>query len=246
MQSWYSPEDMNEPVFSVTHDLDSTTVESIPRLHYLGAMALAFLAIPAFALDLPLARYVRDIQLPGDIRDLVQLAEVFAHGWGVLMIVVSVAVLAPHLRPGLLRVIACAAGSGLTALLLKWTIARERPYASELNGSVWSTFHGFSPWLSGEAHPGLTEQQLQSFPSGHTATAVGLAIGLSFLLPRGRCLFAFFAFLAGLQRIDSGSHFLSDTLVAAAIACLVSGMALDTRLLGSWFRRREQASRATH
>ncbi|MDE0736669.1 MAG: phosphatase PAP2 family protein [Pirellulaceae bacterium] len=230
---------MNNPDPSATPGLASTALERT-RWPYLGTLAFALLALPAFALDLPLARYLRDIQLPGDLRDLVRIAEVFAHGWGVLFIVTTVAVLAPQLRHRLPRVIACAAGSGLTALLLKWTIARQRPHTCDLQGSVWSTFHGLSPWLSGERITQLSGHQLESFPSGHTATAVGLAIGLSLLLPRGRWLFAFFALLAGLQRMDSGAHFLSDTLVATAVACLISGLCIDRRAGGRWFDRQEK------
>ncbi|MCP4814017.1 MAG: phosphatase PAP2 family protein, partial [Planctomycetaceae bacterium] len=73
-----------------------------------------------------------------------------------------------------------------------------------------------------------------------TATAVGLAIGLSYLFPRGRWLFTFFALLAALQRMDSGAHFLSDTLVATAVACLISGLCLDHRVAGRWFDRLEK------
>ena len=230
---------MNNPDPSATAGLTSTALERT-RWPYLGALAFALLALPAFALDIPLARYLRDIQMPGDLRDLVRIAEVFAHGWGVLFIVITVAVLAPQLRHQLPRVIACAAGSGLTALLLKWTIARQRPRTHDLQGSVWSTFHGLSPWLSGERIPQLSGHQLESFPSGHTATAVGLAIGLSLLLPRGRWLFIFFALLAALQRMDSGAHFLSDTLVATAVACLVSGLCIDRRTGGRCFDRLEK------
>jgi len=230
---------MNHPDTAATSDLKSTAIEGT-RWPYLGALAFALLALPAFTLDISLARYLRDIQLPGDLRDLVRIAEVFAHGWGVLFILITVAVLAPQLRRRLPRIIACAAASGLTALLLKWTIARQRPHTCDLQGSVWSTFHGLSPWLSGESIPQLSGRQLESFPSGHTATAVGLAIGLSYLFPRGRWLFTFFALLAALQRMDSGAHFLSDTLVATAVAFLISGLCLDRRAVGRWFDRQEK------
>ena len=57
------------------------------------------------------------------------------------------------------------------------------------------------------------------FPSAHAATAVGLAIALGVLYPRGRWLFIAFAFLAGLQRIEAQAHFASDVLAGAAVAC---------------------------
>ena len=64
------------------------------------------------------------------------------------------------------------------------------------------------------------DTDLHSFPSGHTATAVGLAISLD-ADPRGRWLFAVFAALASLQRMTAGAHYLSDSLFGAALACLV-------------------------
>jgi membrane-associated phospholipid phosphatase len=69
--------------------------------------------------------------------------------------------------------------------------------------------------------------ELQSFPSGHTATAVGLALALSSLYPGGRRLFALLAVLAASQRVLFDAHFLSDTLVAAGIACFVAAFLRD-------------------
>jgi len=213
------------------------------RLPYFAALALALLALPAFALDISLARYVAQIKLPGDVRDLVRISEVFAHGLGVAMILITIMVLLPERRRHVLRLLACAAGSGCLALLIKNTVARRRPQSLNLQdwqGSVWSTFEGWAPWLSGEGTGG---NQLQSFPSGHVATAVGLAVGLSFLWPRGRWLFASFAALAALQRIDCGAHFLSDTLAAAALGCLIGSLCTDRRSGGKCFDRWE--ARAT-
>lgn len=209
------------------------------RPPYLTALALALLALPAFAIDISLARYVTEVKLPGDLRDLVRISEVFAHGMGLLLILLTIIVLVPERRRQTLRLFACAAGSGLLALLIKNTIARHRPQSlnlQEWRGSVWSTFEGWAPWISGQ---GVGGNPLQSFPSGHTATAVGLAVGLSFLWPRGRWLFASFAALAALQRIDCGAHFLSDTLVASALACLVAGLCVDRRAAGKHFDRWE-------
>jgi membrane-associated phospholipid phosphatase len=62
---------------------------------------------------------------------------------------------------------------------------------------------------------------LQSLPSAHAATAVGLALALAALYPRGRWLFASFAVLAGLQRIEAQAHFASDVLAGAAVGCMV-------------------------
>jgi undecaprenyl-diphosphatase len=70
---------------------------------------------------------------------------------------------------------------------------------------------------------------LQSFPSAHAATAVGLAIGLSALHPRGRWLFAAFALLAVVQRIEAQAHFSSDVLAGAAVGCAAAAAVSSLR-----------------
>ena len=225
------------PAGPATDPLEAPTIPYKPP--YIAALVLALVALPAFTLDLSLARYVTEVKLPGDLRDLIRISEVFAHGMGVLLILLTIFVLLPKRRRHTLRLFACAAGSGLLALLIKNTVARRRPQSlnlQEWQESVWATFEGWAPWISGQ---GVGGNLIESFPSGHTATAVGLAVGLSFLWPHGRWLFASFAALAALQRIDSGAHFLSDTLVSSALACLVAGFCVDRRVLGKYFDRWE-------
>ena len=101
----------------------------------------------------------------------------------------------------------------------------------------------FLPWGVGthEQAVELGRRAIQSFPSGHTATAVGLAFGLAWLYPRGRWLFAVFALLAAAQRVGSSAHYVSDTLAAAAMASVVAGVCLSERGSGRWFTRFEQS-----
>ena len=77
-------------------------------------------------------------------------------------------------------------------------------------------------------------------PSGHTATAFGLAVGLGRIYPQGRWLFFSFAMLAALQRVDVDAHYLSDTVAAAAIGFLCAACVFDARGLGRWFDRLER------
>ena len=77
---------------------------------------------------------------------------------------------------------------------------------------------------------------MQSFPSAHTATAVGLAIGLSWMYPRGRWLFAVFAALVACQRMQSCAHYLSDTLFGATVGFLVATVCIE---YVKWFDRFE-------
>jgi membrane-associated phospholipid phosphatase len=57
-----------------------------------------------------------------------------------------------------------------------------------------------------------------SFPSGHTATAVALAVAFSILWPRLMPAWAVFAALIGFARIGGTYHYLSDVLMGGALA----------------------------
>lgn len=180
------------------------------------------------------------MDIPGDLRRLVTLAEVFAHGLGVLAcIAVAVALDRRGWRVAP-RLLIAAFGAGLAADVCKLQVARLRPkFAPADLASVGDTFLAMFPWRS-TAELGMPlGNQLRSFPSGHTATAVGLAIGLACLYPRGRWLFALFAVLAGMQRIESGMHYLSDTLAAAAIGFLIGAAVCGRTRLSGWLERLE-------
>lgn len=170
-------------------------------------------------------------------------AEVFAHGYGVAVIIIAVVILDPQNRRRVFRLIACAALPGLTNSLIKISVARYRPSALNSDSaptSVWETFRGWSPLITEGNFEAIRDRNIQSFASGHTATAVGLAVGLTWLYPQGRWLFASLAIFAALQRIEAGAHFLSDTLAAAAVASFVTGLVLDEAALGRLFQRLEQ------
>jgi len=202
---------------------------------YLLAAALLLAAPAALAIDVPVAAFAREDRLPGDLRKLLTVSEVFAHGLGVLLILATVLVLDPAGRHRVPRVAACAYLPGALALLAKQLIPRVRPAAFDLSQPAWEAFAA-----PGRSAGELAGYAIESFPSGHTATAVGLAIGLAWCYPRGRWLFALFAFLAAAQRVESSAHFVSDTFVGAAIACLIAGSCIDPRLCGKWFSRLEQ------
>ena len=107
------------------------------------------------------------------------------------MLLIALHQLDPGRRWAIPRVLACALAAGGVADLLKMLILRTRPYECALDGTVWSTFGQWFPVL-GIGSPG------QSFPSAHTATAVGLAAALIWLYPQGRLLFTLLAVLVGL------------------------------------------------
>lgn len=59
-----------------------------------------------------------------------------------------------------------------------------------------------------------------SFPSGHTATIMGLVFGLWIVMPRYRFMFLCFGVAVGISRILLLQHYLSDVLTAAYLALI--------------------------
>ena len=100
--------------------------------------------------------------------------------------------------------------AGVAADLLKMLVMRSRPY--DLPFLSWPGLGTF-----GIGCRPLRRQRAQSFPSAHTATAVGLAAALIWLYPQGRLVFSLLAVLVGCQRVASGAHYPSDVLVGAAV-----------------------------
>ncbi len=185
---------------------------------------LALLGAAALSVDIPLAQWLRAKGLPGGLNKLCQLSEVWGHGLGAAAILLAAWALAPQQRIKLPRMIGCTYLAGLGADIVKLFLARARPHTIGRSAEirVFDTFHGWFPFLTNGSG-------WQSFPSSHTAVAVGLAMGLSWLFPRGKWLFAAFAVLAGAQRVASCNHFLSDASWGAATgwvfaaACLPGG-----------------------
>lgn len=185
-----------------------------------GAALLAVLAALALSIDLPVAQYFHSTRLPRELGSLLGLSETFAWGGTVALIIATAWVLDPRgwrIVPGL------AAGAYLPGIIangMKMLCARQRPTVADLEANVSATFLTWLPFL-GPQLPQHLKYRHQSFPSGHAATAAGLAVALAALYPRGRWLFALFAVLASVQRLDTDAHFLSDVLAGAALGCLV-------------------------
>jgi membrane-associated phospholipid phosphatase len=188
----------------------------------------------AWTIDIPVAAYFRRDIHPEFFHELVSFAEVFGHGLGVAWILLTAYVLDVHQRLRLPRIVVAVIAAGMSANLGKLAIGRIRPRELAVD-RVWDSFVGWFPGFHSEIPPGLTSSDCQSMPSGHAAVATALALGLSLLYPRGRWLFACFAVLASLQRIETCAHYLSDTLAGASLACLIWAAFLDRRGLGRGF-----------
>jgi membrane-associated phospholipid phosphatase len=212
---------------------------SLRRQLIAAAIALACLGGLALCIDLDVARWCKAGHLPREIIRFLNFSEVFGHGIGVATILLAAAVLDPtlggwHARPrcGILpvswdfvRMVVAGFAGGLMATVIKATpLDRVRPRAADLAAaaSALSTF-GDSVATTIASH-----SDVNSFPSGHAATAAGLAAALSWKYPRGRWFFAAMAMAAAAQRVASSAHYPSDVLLGAALglvgAAFVIGM----------------------
>ena len=122
----------------------------------------------------------------------------------------------PALRPHLLShwqsagfLFANLALSGLAVNVLKIIIGRPRPVLL-LESGIFNDFVPFS-----------FASRLWSFPSGHSATALSLALSLAVLFPRWRLPLLLFAGTIAASRIVVTAHYLSDTMAGFGVAALV-------------------------
>lgn len=190
-----------------------------PRAKFAGIpvplwfFAAAALAVPT--LDAPLARMRVFQHLSESLTAAIDRIETFGHGVGVAIILAAVWCLDPARRRMVPRLLAAALASGLSANVGKLLIARQRPYYWVDQGTGLSS--QFLGWLPLGSNPSLE----QSFPSGHTAAAFGLALGLSTLYPHGRALFLTTAALVGVQRVIFDAHYVSDVLTSCGLAWLI-------------------------
>jgi membrane-associated phospholipid phosphatase len=186
------------------------------------AVGVILAAVCSVTVDLPAAHAARNVDAPSDLVRLIYLAEVFAHGTGVLMILAVIGSLQPQTWRRLLWVAASAFVPGLAADGVKLVVQRMRPQAFEtLPATALDSFAGIlgQHW-NALAASGAAE--LQAFPSAHTATAFGFAFGLRWYFGRGSAVFFLCAALAAWQRIACGAHWPSDLVSGALLAFLIS------------------------
>jgi len=187
---------------------------------FLGvSIAITFaVTVPAFQqADFRISAWARQQKFSGDFEKAIQLSEAFAHGSGVIAIFLILLWTDINNRRRIWNVAAYVLFVGVLANVAKYFLPRLRPNS----GIEITDMH--STWLPVLTGIGRRSAEL-SFPSGHSATAVALAIALTILYPRGKWLFTTLACLAIWQRVYSGAHYPSDCLagagIAIAIACL--------------------------
>ena len=161
-----------------------------------GLSLLAAIAILPF--DATLAEPDNIAQWPGDLKRFITLSEVFAHGCGLVFVSAGVWLLAQSKRRFIPRIILCAVWPSLGVHLIKLFFGRFRPikYFDELS----QTNFPASPsetWLGWMPRDELNvTYHCQSFPSAHAAAVWGLAIGMSWVFPKGKWLFYSLAVLS--------------------------------------------------
>lgn len=193
-----------------------------------GALLLLLAGALVFPFDIPIARWCKGAGLSGDLLRLLNFSEVFAHGLGVGVLLIAVAVLDRSLAwPWMgLRLIAATFAGGLLVDVLKATVVRVRPRAADL-ASVASAVETFS--TAALSSPPGGHADVMSFPSGHASVAAGFAAALSWRYPQGSLFFAAIAIMAAVQRIAASAHYPSDVACGAALGLLGAAVFLGDR-----------------
>lgn len=217
-----------------THDSRLAAVAAV----LLSACALILAFAGLFEWDAPLARFFRSFN---DFRGsylvnpwLARFSDIGDRlGSGESLVVLSVALLAigygmkrPAWKDAGWESLVAHGLAALSATILKHAIGRPRPRFMHA-GNFEFTPAGGSGW--------------DSFPSGHAAAAFAVATVLATKVPRARWpIFVATAAIA-VSRIVSGSHYLTDVTVGAALGCVIGMIA--ARPLREWRASAEMAIR---
>ncbi len=185
----------------------------------IGVIAACAVGFACQNWDLEISQNIQKVKIPGDFRKAIDLSEVFAHSSGGVVIFATLLWIDVQNRLNLWRAAFFTLLCGIAANAAKLLIPRYRPHSLDQTEfeieSSWQTWG--VPWAGS-----WFDEQLRSFPSGHSATAVALAIGLTHVYPRGKWMFSLIAGVACLQRLVSGAHFLSDIMGGVVITMTLS------------------------
>jgi len=212
----------------------------------IGIALLLFAAVLS-RFDVAIVNAADPADWPGDLKRLFALSELFAHTFGIILIIFGVWHLSPNRRRFIPRLIACAAFPSITAQLIKLCVARHRPttFLDEQLVPRWPASTDVT-WLGIQPEVAINVQYAtQSFPSAHAAIVCGMAIGLSYVFPRGRNLFFGIALIAAMQRVIFFAHWPSDVAVGASLGFLIAGGLVQDwgigGLCGRFERRKREA-----
>ena len=204
------------------------TTAKVRRSHIFVWSGLSLIAIAfALLLDGPVAQ-LTDIHSSSFLQAFARQMTLLGQGWVVAVTgIILTLVLFLFGRVKAARIIFLIAAVGLitggAATLLRSVIGRTRPNAHAAQG-----FYG----LRHDSHWTIGKYEFSSFPSGHTATVVGLAAAAWMLHRRLGIAATGYAALVSWSRIAQGSHHFSD-VVAAAILGIWGAYLILTRA-GPW------------
>ncbi|WP_146119236.1 phosphatase PAP2 family protein [Blastopirellula marina] len=229
----------DSPLLAVYREEPQAAPTSMRRVYYLSA-ALFLLGFALLPIDHAVgANFVTPGEfawkIEGDLRTLLLLSEAFAHGTGVVVIVIAFAVLDRQHRSLFYVPLLTALGGGMAANILKVSLlARIRPHSFDFSQPIGDTFYAALPLFNSAAWDHLGQHSYQSWPSAHSATAAALAVSLTMIYPHGRWLFVGLTLLAGMQRVMVGAHFPSDVVWGWAVGTLFAAAILDHDRLIRW------------
>ncbi|QEG21827.1 phosphatase PAP2 family protein [Mariniblastus fucicola] len=213
--------------------------------HIAIGIALLVLAALLSRFDVSIVNAADPAEWPGDLKRLFALSELFAHTFGIVLIIFGIWHLSPDRRKFIPRLIACAFFPSVTAQIIKLCVARHRP-TTFLDDSLVPQWPGSTDvtWLGAGSDVAMNVQYAtQSFPSAHAAIVCGMAIGLSFVYPHGRKLFFAVAVIAAIQRVIFFAHWPSDVAVGASLGFLIAGGLVQDWGIGSLCGRFENRKR---
>ncbi len=185
----------------------------------IGIMAACAVGLGSQYWDLEISQSISKFKIPGDFRKAIGLSEAFAHTSGGVVIFATLLWIDMKNRSKLWRAAFFTLICGVAANAAKLLIPRIRPHS--LDQAEFEIATGWQTW--GVPWTGSWfDEQFRSFPSGHSATAMALAIGLTQVYPRGKWIFALIAGVACFQRLESSAHFLSDIMGGVVITMILA------------------------
>lgn len=187
--------------------------------------------------DLSLMRRI-GVDLNAEPYPLVQAARSLAE-WPVLILAVPIAVADRRRKLVLCHLILSVLIGFNLVHVGKKTIVRERPYATFDRLAADPELSRNASWL-GIGLDLRKKQTLESFPSGHAASAFALAATLAWFYPSWRLAFFLLATACAGSRFIQGAHWPSDCLAGAAIGVASAWTSLRFRTLttpSKWFRK---------
>ncbi|HEX3625503.1 MAG TPA: phosphatase PAP2 family protein [Verrucomicrobiae bacterium] len=174
-----------------------------------GAMAIAV----AWSIDVPVDTDL-DVTRNPALHTFAWWCSKLGEGWvpavvGIFLAVLFVLARRPGIASKIFFVVITCEITGLAGLILRILVGRTRPLANVPQGIYGVWYHGH--WIIGK-------YQFSSFPSGHSATAVGLAAAAWMVDRRWGTIATIYALLVMWSRIALQCHHLSDVIASMVLS----------------------------